>query len=92
MPIFQDTRRAVASGGIDYQDGVRRTNEAWRAAGRSGAPQFTIFGVPPNQRRIEELIGFGFTRLVFGLPPADADTVIPLLDKLAELAGSLQAA
>ena len=88
MPIFQDTQRAV----IDYQDGVRRTNEAWRAAGRSGAPQFTIFGVPPNPRRIEELIGFGFTRLVFGLPPADADTVIPLLDKLAELAGSLQAA
>jgi alkanesulfonate monooxygenase SsuD/methylene tetrahydromethanopterin reductase-like flavin-dependent oxidoreductase (luciferase family) len=92
MPIFQDTRRSQASGGIDYPDGIRRTNEAWRAAGRSGAPQFTIFGVPPNQRRVEELIGFGFTRLVFGLPPADADTVIPLLDKLAELAGSLQAA
>jgi alkanesulfonate monooxygenase SsuD/methylene tetrahydromethanopterin reductase-like flavin-dependent oxidoreductase (luciferase family) len=92
MPIFQDRARAQASGGIDYQEGVRKTNEAWRAAGRTGAPQFSMFGVPPNQRRIEELIGFGFKRLVFGLPPADADTVIPLLDKLAELAGNLQAA
>src|SRR5262249_17365706 len=86
MPIHQDARRAQASGGIDYADGVRRTREAWRNAGRSGAPDFTIFGVPPNQRRIEELIGYDFNRLGFGLPPADADTVIPLLDRLAEVA------
>jgi len=86
MPIHQDARRAQASGGIDYADGVRRTREAWQQAGRSGAPDFSVFGVPPNQRRIEELIGFGFDRLVFGLPPANADTVIPLLDRLAEVA------
>ena len=86
MPIHQDARRAQASGGIDYADGVRRTREAWQRAGRSDSPDFSIFGVPPNQRRIEELIGFGFNRLVFGLPPADADTVVPLLDRLAEVA------
>jgi len=89
MPIHQDARRAQASGGIDYADGVRRTRDAWQQAGRSGSPDFSIFGVPPNQRRIEELIGFGFGRLVFGLPPADADTVIPLLDRLAEVASSV---
>ena len=91
MPIHQDPRRAQASGGIDYADGVRRTRAAWRDAGRAGAPDFSMFGVPPNPSRIEELIGFGFNRLVFGLPPADADTVIPILDRLAELAGSLRA-
>ena len=89
MPIHQDARRAQASGGIDYRDGVARTLEAWQRAGRIGSPDFSIFGVPPNPRRIEELIGFGFDRLVFGLPPADPDTVIPLLDRLAEVAGSL---
>jgi probable F420-dependent oxidoreductase len=88
MPIHQDVRRAQASGGIDYADGVRRTREAWQQAKRAGVPDFSIFGVPPNQRRIEELIAFGFNRLVFGLPPADADTVIPLLDRLAELAAA----
>jgi probable F420-dependent oxidoreductase len=92
MPIHQDTRRQQASGGTDYADGVRRTQEAWHRAGRKGSPDFSIFAVPPNRARIEELIGFGFNRLIFGLPAADADTVIPLLDKLADLAGNLQAA
>jgi len=92
MPIHQDPRRAQVSGGIDYPDGVRKTRAAWRDAGRAGSPDFSMFGVPPNPSRIEELIGFGFNRLVFGLPPADADTVIPMLDRLAELAGSLRTA
>jgi probable F420-dependent oxidoreductase len=92
MPIYQDTRRQQASGGIDYADGVRKTRDAWKKAGRSGEPDFSIFGVPPNRARVEELIGFGFNRLIFGLPPADANTVIPLLDKLAEFAGDMQAA
>ena len=92
MPIHQDVRRQQASGGIDYADGIRKTQEAWREAGRQGSPDFSMFAVPPKRARIEELIGLGFNRLIFGLPAADADTVIPLLDKLAELAGNLQAA
>jgi alkanesulfonate monooxygenase SsuD/methylene tetrahydromethanopterin reductase-like flavin-dependent oxidoreductase (luciferase family) len=91
MPIYQDTRRAPASGGIDYQEGVRKTKEAWQSAGRNASPDFSIFGVPANRSRVEELIGFGFNRIVFGLPAADSNTVIPLLDKFAELAGNLQA-
>jgi probable F420-dependent oxidoreductase len=92
MPIHQDPRRRAASGAIDYADGIRRTREAWRSAGRSGAPDFSMFGVPPQQSRVNELIGLGFNRLVFGLPSADADTVIPLLDRLATLAGEINAA
>jgi probable F420-dependent oxidoreductase len=91
MPIHQDARRAQASGGIDYQDGVRRTREAWQRAGRDRSPDFSMFGVPPNPRRIEELIGYGFNRLVFGLPPGNPDTVIPLLDRLADVANACNA-
>jgi probable F420-dependent oxidoreductase len=89
MPIHQDARRAEASGGIDYGDGVRQTRAAWQRAGRTGSPDFSIFGVPPNPRRIDELIAYGFNRIVFGLPPADPDTVIPLLDRLAAVASAI---
>jgi probable F420-dependent oxidoreductase len=88
MPIHQDARRAAA-GAIDYADGVRRVRETWRTAGRQGDPDFTIFGVPGDQGRVAELIEFGFNRLVFSLPSADPDTVLPLLDRLAALAGAL---
>jgi probable F420-dependent oxidoreductase len=91
MPIHQDPRRRVASGAIDYADGIRQTWAAWNAAGRSGAPDFSMFGVPPQQARVNELAELGFNRLVFGLPSADADTVIPLLDRLATLAGEINA-
>jgi len=92
MPIHQDPRRREASGAIDYADGIRRTREAWQRAGRSGKPDFSMFGVPAQRSRVNELIGLGFNRLVFGLPSADADTVIPLLDRLATLAGEINAA
>jgi probable F420-dependent oxidoreductase len=91
MPIHQDARRRSAAGAIDYADGIRRTREAWRAAGRSGLPDFSIFGVPADARRIDELLAFGFNRLVFGLPSAAPDTVLPLLDRLAALAADVNA-
>ena len=86
MPIHQDERRARAQGAVDYAAGIAATRAAWTKAGRSGAPQFTIFGVCPDERRARELIDIGFERIVFGLPPADADTVLPLLDRYAEIA------
>jgi probable F420-dependent oxidoreductase len=89
MPIHQDARRQQASGGVDYADGMRCTREAWRRARRDGEPNFSIFGVPPQSARVKALIDMGFNRLVFGLPSADADTVIPLLDRLAALAGEI---
>jgi probable F420-dependent oxidoreductase len=92
MPTHQDPRRQQASGATDYAGGIRETRAAWQRAQRSGRPDFSIFGVPPQQRRVVELVELGFNRLVFGLPSADADTVIPLLDRLAALAGDVNAA
>jgi probable F420-dependent oxidoreductase len=85
MPIHQDARRAEAQGQVDYAAGIAATRAAWSAAGREGAPQFTIFGVGADERRVAELIELGFDRIVFGLPSADADTVLPLLDRYAEI-------
>jgi probable F420-dependent oxidoreductase len=92
MPTHQDARRQQASGAIDYADGIRQTRAAWQHAQRGGTPDFSMFGVPAQQRRVVELIELGFNRLVFGLPSADADTVIPLLDRLAAIAGDVNAA
>jgi len=88
MPIFQDARRRAASGGTDYATGIANVRRAWREAGRVGEPDFTVFGAPGHAETIDVLIAHGFARIAFGLPSADADTVLPLLDRLAALAGS----
>ncbi|MDA1076515.1 MAG: LLM class F420-dependent oxidoreductase [Proteobacteria bacterium] len=85
FPIHQDPSRAAAQGTVDYVDGIRQTRQAWEEAGRDGEPDFSIFGLGPDQRRAEELVGMGFNRVIFALPSADADTVMPLLDRYAEI-------
>ncbi len=87
-PIYQNPNRAAA-GALDYAAGIRATREAWAAAGREGEPDFTIYGVPPRQNQVEALIELGFNRIVFALPPAAADTVMPLVDRCAELANAV---
>lgn len=86
FPIHQDPKRVAASGAVDYPAGIRAVRDAWAQAGREGEPDFTIFGVGPNPGRVDALIEMGFNRIVFGLPPADADTVLPLLDRYAAIA------
>jgi probable F420-dependent oxidoreductase len=58
-------------------------------AGQAGRdPQsisITIFAAKPEPAAIEELQSAGVERAVFMLPPADRDTVLPLLDKCATL-------
>jgi probable F420-dependent oxidoreductase len=85
FPIHQDARRAAASGAIDYAAGIAATRSAWRAAGREGEPGFSIFGVGPDEQRVEQLLALGFDRVIFALPSADADTVLPLLDRYAAI-------
>ena len=84
MPIYQNPERA-AMAPVDYADGIQKTRAAWAEAGRKGEPDFSIFATTPNRRRIEALIEMGFNRVVFGLPAAGADEVLPLLDRYAAL-------
>ena len=89
FPIHQDPARAEAQGAIDYAAGIASTREAWALAGRDGSPEFNIFGVGPDEARVIELLEMGFERVIFGLPSADADTVMPMLDRYAEIGHSI---
>ncbi len=91
FPIYQDESRAAATGATDYAESMRLTREAWDAAGRSVSPNFTIFGVGPDPAAVERCLSYGFDRIVFALPPAGADQVLPLMEKYAELKKQFQA-
>ena len=60
-------------------------------AGREGAPSFNIFGMGPDPEAIERMIELGFDRIIFGLPSADADTVLPMVENYAALANKFNA-
>jgi len=55
-------------------------------AGRGHIPVY-VFGAPPSAEFIERMAGLGVDEVVFGLPPAPADTVMPVLKRAAEAAG-----
>jgi probable F420-dependent oxidoreductase len=78
----------IASGKLE--SGIAAMGEACATAGRDPATlQLTVFGVPPKPDTAKRLRDLGFTRLVFGLPPAAADRVLPLLDRVAGIARTL---
>ena len=56
-------------------------------AGRDPASlELTIFGLGPSPDDVGTYRAAGAQRIVFGLPPADADTVLPLLDRYRQVA------
>ena len=68
---------------VDQLDGLR---EACEAVDRDPSTvELGQFATPARADALEELAAAGVSRAVFGLPPADADTVLPLLDRYAEL-------
>jgi len=46
--------------------------------------EFGQFATPAKAEVVDSLIEAGIHRIVFALPPADADTVLPILDKYQE--------
>jgi probable F420-dependent oxidoreductase len=75
MPIMMRS----SDRGAKIADLQRMAKEAGR-----GPIGVSVFGVPPRREFVEQLEGEGVTRVIFGLPPADADTVLPLLKRAAE--------
>jgi probable F420-dependent oxidoreductase len=49
----------------------------------------TIFGAPADEERIRRYQELGVERVAFGLPSADRDTVLRLIDRYAEVVRSL---
>jgi probable F420-dependent oxidoreductase len=86
FPIYQNDQRRGANGALDYAQGIALTKRAWQEAGRSGEPQFSIFGVGPDAQAVESLVELGFDRIIFALPPSEPDVVLPMLEKYAAIA------
>ena len=71
-----------------YGDLSSRIEELNRLASESGRGRIpiTIFGAAPKPEVIDAYAGAGVERLLFHLPPAPRDEVLPLLEQRAELA------
>ncbi len=77
--------------GDQLKSGVQQLREEARRAGRRFEDlQLGIFGVPPKADLAKQLIDWGFSHLIFGLPPAKADKVLPMLDGYSEIAAKLR--
>ena len=93
----------AAERAIDYGDGwmpihgrdeilerMPALRERLRAAGRDPAKfEVSIFAAPPEEDALARARDAGVARCVFGLPPAKADALLPLLDRYAALARKL---
>ena len=51
--------------------------------------QFTVFGAPADPAAIETYRKAGVDRVTLGVPPADRETVLPILDRHAQFVRSL---
>jgi probable F420-dependent oxidoreductase len=77
--------------GDQLKSGVQQLREEARRAGRRFEDlQLGVFGVPPKADLAKQLIDWGFSHLIFGLPPAKADKVLPMLDGYSEIAAKLR--
>lgn len=74
------------AGRYDMTGKIEEIEKACAEAGRDpGEIEYGQFGTPGKPEILEQLAEAGCTRVVLGLPPADADTVLPILDGYAEL-------
>ncbi|HZO80847.1 MAG TPA: LLM class F420-dependent oxidoreductase [Candidatus Binataceae bacterium] len=67
-------------------EGVGQLREVANRAGRRfESLRLSVFAVPGREDEAKKLMEIGFHDLIFGLPPAPADKVLPLLDTYAAL-------
>ncbi|MEM7092945.1 MAG: LLM class F420-dependent oxidoreductase [Actinomycetota bacterium] len=73
------------SGRYDFAQQITQLKQMAEEAGRDPESfEFGQFGTPPKAEIVDGLIEAGIQRIVFSVPPADADTVLPKLDALGE--------
>jgi probable F420-dependent oxidoreductase len=72
-------------GGAGVRKALPELHAAMEAAGRDPAELTIIpFGVMPDPGKIDYYAEIGFDEVVFRVPPAPADKVLPILDRLAD--------
>lgn len=81
----------INRGGEKLLEGVKQLKEAAARAGRRFEDlQLGVFGVPPKEDVARRFLDWGFSHLIFGLPPAKSDKVLPMLDTYASIAAKLR--
>jgi probable F420-dependent oxidoreductase len=76
-------------GGAGVRKALPELHAAMEAAGRDPAELTIIpFGVLPDPGKIAYYGEIGFDEVVFRIPPAPAEKVLPVLDRLAEFVGT----
>ena len=81
----------INRGGEQLKEGLKQLRETAHRAGRRFEDlQLGIFGVPPKEDTAKRFLDWGFSHLIFGLPPAKADKVLPMLDTYAAMARKLR--
>jgi probable F420-dependent oxidoreductase len=73
----------------DFAAAVKSLREAEKRAGRERL-SLSLFGLGPSADDAKRFIDLGFERLIFGLPPATRDVVLPLMDNYAKVAAQLR--
>jgi len=73
------------TGRYDFGQQITKLKQMAEEAGRDPESfEFGQFATPAKAEIVDGLIEAGIHRIVFALPPADADTVLPILDKYEE--------
>ncbi|MDZ7727862.1 MAG: LLM class F420-dependent oxidoreductase [Dehalococcoidia bacterium] len=67
----------------DLEEKIQRLQQMAKDAGKK-TPSISIFGAPSKPEVIEGYQALGVDRVIFGLPPAPAEMVLPALQKHAE--------
>ena len=84
---YGDEWMPIPGRGGDLRGRIEELQSMAKAAGRDRIP-VSLFGVPPRAdfvERMRTLEDVGVHRIFFGMPPADAATVLPLLRNAAEV-------
>lgn len=75
----------IPIGGRGLTENLPKLKAAFEAAGRDPeSVRITVFGAQPDAGKLDHYRELGVERVVFWLPPASSDTVLPILDKYTQ--------
>ncbi|HLI80755.1 MAG TPA: LLM class F420-dependent oxidoreductase [Candidatus Binataceae bacterium] len=73
----------------DFPAAIKQLREAEKQHGRKHL-SLSLFGAPAREDALHQLIELGFERLLFPLPPAPRDTVMPMIDNYAKVMSKMR--
>jgi probable F420-dependent oxidoreductase len=80
---YGDEWMPIGGRAVNLAERIKELQAMAKAAGRAPIP-VSVFGTPPRPDIIEQYEAAGATRCIFGLPPADSETVLNVLKRAAE--------